>query len=265
MDCLDAQLHLLDYQRGRLAPELRGEVRAHLDGCPACRSDEAAERELTTLLERRLPRYPASPALKRQLSARWVEPTAARRRSRWHRWTVSLAPALAVAAALLVAIPLYYQRTAGPPGPTTAWMVGEAVNDHLRVLSGRRPLDIESGGMHQVRPWFQGRLDFAPVVSFAGDDAFPLRGGATEFFLDRRAAVFVYSRRLHTISLLVFRAEGLPWPDRGLQRLGPVQAYRTTARGFQVVLWRAGELGYALVSDLDATELADLASRLAAG
>ena len=92
MDCLDAQLHLLDYQRGRLAPELREEIRAHLDGCPACHGEEAAERELTTLLERRLPRYPASPGLKRQLAARWAEPTAVPWRPRWRRWAVSLAP-----------------------------------------------------------------------------------------------------------------------------------------------------------------------------
>ena len=53
-----------------------------------------------------------------------------------------------------------------------------AVNDHLRVLASQHPLDIESGGIHQVKPWFEGRLDFAPVVSFLGDEEFPLRGGA---------------------------------------------------------------------------------------
>jgi anti-sigma factor RsiW len=39
----------------------------------------------------------------------------------------------------------------------------------------------------------------------------------------------------------------------------------TRDRGFNVILWRAGDLGYALVSDLDARELADLGSRLAGG
>ena len=97
---------------------------------------------------------------------------------------------------------------------------------------------------------------FAPVVTFGGDAEFPLQGGAIEYFLDRRAAVFVYKRRLHTVSLLVFRAEGLPWPAGGRRS---TQA----ERGFNVVLWRGGELGYALVSDLDAPELAELAGRLA--
>src|SRR5438093_1199867 len=91
---------------------------------------------------------------------------------------------------------------------------------------------------------------------------FPLKGGAVGWFVDRKAAVLVYQRRLHPISLFVFRADGLPWPARGGERIGGVDAYRQTARGFTVVLWRTGDLGYALVSDLDPKELATLASKL---
>jgi anti-sigma factor RsiW len=103
-----------------------------------------------------------------------------------------------------------------------------------------------------VKPWFAGRLDFAPVVTFEGDADFPLKGGAIEYFLDRRAAVFVYGRRLHTVSLLIFRPEGVPLPRRTEER---------RVRGFNVVIWRSGDLGYALVSDLGAPELRALAAR----
>jgi hypothetical protein len=45
------------------------------------------------------------------------------------------------------------------------------------VLLSQRPLEIESGGgLHQVKPWFEGRLDLAPIVSFEGDTDFPLKG-----------------------------------------------------------------------------------------
>lgn len=74
--------------------------------------------------------------------------------------------------------------------------------------------------MHQVKPWFEGRLDFAPVVSFLGDQEFPLQGGAVGYFLDRKAAVFIFHRRLDAISLFVFRAGDLPWPARGGEPLG---------------------------------------------
>src|SRR5438094_10601714 len=103
-------------------------------------------------------------------------------------------------------------------------MVAEAVNDHLRLLSSQHPLDVESGGLHQVKPWFGGRLDFAPVVTFEGDADFPLKGGSVAYFRDRKAAVFVYARRLHPISLLVFRADSLPWPSRNLTRVNDVKA-----------------------------------------
>jgi anti-sigma factor RsiW len=74
--------------------------------------------------------------------------------------------------------------------------------------------------------------------------------------------VFAYARRLHPISLLVFRADGLAWPSRNLTRIGTVDASVTSERGFNVIVWRRGELGYALVSDVDAGELKTLAARI---
>jgi anti-sigma factor RsiW len=170
---------------------------------------------------------------------------------------------LAVGVILIVAIPIYYERVVAPQATGTARLVGEALNDHLRILYSPHPLEIQSGEIHQVKPWFAGRLDFAPVVSFAGDQEYPLRGGAIGYFVDRKAAVFVYTRRLHTISLFVFRAEGFLWPARGLEQMGSVQVYRERASGFNVLLWRAGGLGYALVSDLNSQELFDLGAKVA--
>ncbi len=263
MNCGEVRPHLPAYGEGRLRPEIQEGVRAHLEACPACARAEAEEQILTGLLDRRLPQYPAPLALKRRLAAEWPADRP-HRLSWWSRWGRSLAPAAVVAAVLLVALPLYYQRARVGGGGGTARMVDEAANDYVRLLSSQHPLDIESGGIHQVKPWFEGRLDFAPLVPFQGDQEFPLRGGAIGYFLDRKAAVFVYSRRLHRISLFVFRAEGLPWPTRGLQPVGKAQAYVAATRGFNVILWRSGELGYALVSDVDASELLRLGAKLAA-
>ena len=43
-------------------------------------------------------------------------------------------------------------------------------------------------------------------------------------------------------------------PGAGPRR-GRAEVYRTSARGFNVLLWRDGELGYALVSDVSAGDL----------
>jgi anti-sigma factor RsiW len=260
MDCAGVRPYLLDHLRERLDAPVADEVRGHLAGCLDCRRDAAQEEAVTELLESRLPQYPASIALKRRLAAAWPDSTPSARTPHvawWARWGRPALPALAVGLLLLMAGPLYYERVARPRSDV-ATLVTEAVNDHLRVLSSPHPLDVESGGIHQVKPWFEGKLDFAPEIPFAGDADFPLRGGALGYFLDRRAAVVVYQRRLHAVSLLVFRAEGLPWPSRG------PEAHPSSSRGFNVLLWRAGDLGYALVSDLDPAELRQLGAKLGA-
>jgi anti-sigma factor RsiW len=217
---------------------------------------EETDRVLDEIVADRLPRHAAPRALVEQLRARHVSPPPRRR-----RWT-TIAP-LAAAAALAVGAGFLYVRAgARHDAEATARLVGEAVNDHLRVLYSEKPVEIASSESHQVKPWFQGKLDFSPPLGYAGDADFVLDGGAIGYFVDRKAAVLQFHRRLHRISLLIFRADGLRWPAHGIERLGRLHAVATQERGFSVVLWRDGELGYALVSDLNPSELAQLAERI---
>src|SRR5207245_4945629 len=101
-----------------------------------------------------------------------------------------------------------------------------------------------------------------PGVTFEGDADFPLKGGSVAYFRDRKAAIFVYARRLHPISLLVFRADGLPWPSRNPTRVGGLDALATSERGFNVIVWLRRVLGYTLVFDVDAGVVAALAERM---
>ena len=261
MDCTEVRNSLLDRRQGTLSAELRELVDAHLAGCEACRAEDAADRELSVALRDRLPRRHAPESLRRSIEERLgVEPPMAARPARNRRGVLAFvgAAALAAAAAVFVVV---------KPGQPDA-MVAEAVNDHLRVLYGSHPIEVESGGVHQVKPWFEGRVDFAPAVGFGGDDDFPLQGGAIAYFIDRKAAAYVYKRRLHVITLFVYRADGLPWsplPTSPTVSLGHTHAKEVTTRGFHVLLWRDGDLGYALVSDLDQRELEVLGSKIAGG
>lgn len=257
MDCTEARTQWLDRRRGSLGVDARGALEAHLAGCDACRRDEAADRELSAVLETRLPRRRAPDALRRSLEARW-EGVAARPAARPRRLTRTLLAMAAGAALALLAVLAWRAR---PSGDT---MVAEAVNDHLRVLYSERPIEVEPG-IHQVKPWFEGRLDFAPVVAFAGDDDFPLQGGAVAYFLDRKAATFVFKRRLHVITLFVFRAEGLPWPAMANEPVGGTRGTLRTSRGYHVLMWRTDDLGYALVSDVDVRDLGVLGAKIAGG
>jgi anti-sigma factor RsiW len=205
--------------------------------------------ELSRALSR-LPRRAAPSSLRDAIEARERKPRPLR------------AVATVVVLAAIAALVFVWVRGRSPANDA---IVAEAVNDHLRVLYSDHPVEIASGGIHQVKPWFAGKLDFAPVTSFAGDDDFPLDGGSVAYFIDRKAAAYVFHRRLHVVTLFVFRAEGLPWSSIGLRRIGRVDARVETTRGFHVVTWRDGDLGYAIVSDVDANELTTLALRVSGG
>jgi len=255
MDCREARTHLIDRRRGTLDSASSTELETHLAGCDACRHEDAGDAQLSRLLDERLPRRRAPASLRRSLEARW-DPRTAPRASRWARGIGAMSVGAALAAFVLFA---WRSRSSDDP------MLTEAVNDHLRVLYSDHPVEVQSGGIHQVKPWFEGRVDFAPVVPFAGDDDFPLQGGSIAYFLDRKAATFVFKRRLHIITLFVFRADGLPWPAVATVPVGDVRGTLESSRGFHTLLWRKGDLGYALVSDADAKDLETLAGKVASG
>jgi anti-sigma factor RsiW len=250
---------IFDHVSGRLEGAEKAATEAHLAVCAQCRKLEAEERAVSDLLRTRLPRHPAGAALKERLvaSVRKAEPHPTRS-ARIIAWASPLA-ALAAAAALVFFLRERDQGAASE-GAARAF-VAEAVNDHLRVLYAERPIEIESGGIHQVKPWFAGRLDFAPVVAFDGDAEYVLEGGSVGYVVDRKAAVFIYKLRLHTISVFVFRADGLPWSD-GAVTVGGHRAMSYTQRGFHALMLRSGDLGYAVVSDASEPALMNLMSKI---
>jgi anti-sigma factor RsiW len=170
----------------------------------------------------------------------------ARRHLRAPRPWRAVAAGFALGAAATAALALALVRPPAPAGD----LVDEIVGDHLRIVSAPRPLDVETSDLHNVKPWFTGKLDFVPPVTFLGDDEFRLRGGSLAIFDGHKAAAFVFQRRLHTISLLVF-ADASARPRR-----------EATARGFHVIAWAAGGFGLALVSDLAWDDLRLLEARV---
>ncbi len=256
MTCEAVRPRLREATRRTLDALSQAAVDAHLETCAECRNVAAGERALDRLLIEALPQYPASLALKRRLQARLPAVTIAPPRPARRGWIGMGAALAACAAALVVAV----RR----PAPAADPLVAEGVADHLRVVARERPVDIDNGGPHQVRPWFTGRLDFALPSVFGGDDEYTLLGGAVGYYLERKSAVLVYKRGLHVASLSVFPAAGLAFPAPGTAAAGVPVALRQE-RGFRVVVWRQGELGYALVSDLANDEILGLAARIARG
>jgi anti-sigma factor RsiW len=240
-------------------------------------SDRQNEEEqiVAELLRTRLPARPAPDRLKRAVaeqiaraaaggtaSASTSTAAAARRGEiarRGQRAILTSLGALSLAAAFALGVFVQSSRK-GEDGPNP--LAREALNNHLRVLYAQNPIEIPNGGLHQVKPWFAGRVDFAPDITFAGDDEYPLLGGAVGYFVDRKAASFVFKRRLHTISLFVFRADGLAWPPGEAFNIGSARVRVTSLEGFHLVFWQSQGLGHALVSDASTEELLRLTSKL---
>ena len=172
--------------------------------------------------------------------------------------------AAAIVGAALVAV--VFATAARPPARPgvqgRTLVIADVLDDHLRLASGRQRLGVESERLDQVTPWLASQLDFAPALAFAGDADLPLRGASIGGVRGRRAAVVVYGRRGPATSLHVFRAEGLPWPADRAQRVGSVDAIVQASRGVSIALWRAGDVGYALVSDVGAAELPSLIAKV---
>jgi anti-sigma factor RsiW len=104
--------------------------------------------------------------------------------------------------------------------------------------------DVASTDQHTVKPWFSGKLDFAPVVKDLAPVGFSLTGGRLDYLDDQTVAALIYKRRKHTINLFL-------WPANTPDTAPQVQ----TARGFNLVYWTQGRMNYWAISDLNATEL----------
>ena len=128
-------------------------------------------------------------------------------------------------------------------------LVDEAVASHLRSLQAGHAVDVASSDQHTVKPWFNGRINYAAPAFDLAADGFPLVGGRLDYFDREPVAVLVYRHRLHTINVFVRPASD------GSARSGPRTLDR---RGFAIERWTSDGMEFWAVSDADAATLAQL-------
>lgn len=216
------------------------EVERHLEECAGCAAARNSLLALRSALQQNGLSYPAPASLYhqvRRLGAPPREEVKAWSRKAWLPW-VSFGVA-ALAALLLVV------RPAGMSDRDV--LLNEAVNSHVRSLMVNHLMDVESTDQHTVKPWFNGKIDFAPEVKDFASQGFPLVGGRLDYLDGRTVAALIYHRNKHIINVFV-------WPSTGTEPAGTEMLH-----GYSIINREAKGLHYCLVSDLNTTELDDLA------
>jgi anti-sigma factor RsiW len=169
-------------------------------------------------------------------------------RSRWPAWGAILASA---AAAALVSWNVALMQTRAGGEERVARDVASA---HVRSLLAENHLnDVASSDQHAVKPWFQGKLDFAPVVADLTSAGYPLVGGRLDYVNGRAVPAIVYKHRLHVINVF-------EWPASSA---GDEAPQLITRQGFSLVRWKRGGLEYWAVSDAAGADVLKLAQLLA--
>jgi len=121
----------------------------------------------------------------------------------------------------------------------------QLVASHVRSLLANHLTDVATSNQHVVRPWFNGKVDIAPPVPELAPQGFPLVGGRLDYIGGRVVPAIVYKRRLHTVNLFVWPAEG--------RLLNETRSVRRD--GYSLAEWTQGGLRFAAVSDIEPAEL----------
>ena len=264
MSCIRTQQMMDAWLDGELDTSTSDEISRHIGQCADCAARKSAREQLRATLRAAAPRYDASPELRsavlNQLRAAQQPPVASvGKTTRGPSWWQAIA--MAGAASLITALVTW--GTLGKLGAPSDDSVALADQDrrpvreqlvarHVASLAAPSLVEVPSSDSHVIKPWFQGKIDFAPVVRDLSAEGFALLGARLERVSGQRAVAVVYKIRQHPINLFV-------WPDTS-GRDSAVEL--ATARGFSMGSWTSGGLNFAAVSDVEAPDLARFVAAL---
>lgn len=247
--CPDQRLMLHALHDGELDAGHALALEAHVAGCEGCAGELARLGALKLALDEADLAWSVPAGLQgRVLAALDAEdsaPTAAparRRRFVSEPWVAGGSMAALAASLVLFAV----------ASPSGAGLPAELVAGHVRSLQARHLVDVETSDRHVVKPWFNGKIDFAPPVIDLADRGYPLAGGRLDYLENRAVAALVYRRRAHVINLFVWPGASPPAPS--LRR----------REGYALIRWGRGGLTYWAVSDIDPADLVGFQKAFAA-
>src|SRR4051812_27945540 len=226
------------YTDGELDLANARETERHLQSCADCRATQKTIRELRSALTSDAPGYVAPAHLRRNVRA------ALRREAKSSRQTPSpwlMFATGAAFAAVIVGFALFQTMRAARSDA----IVDQVVANHVRSLLAVQLVDVVSSDQHTVKPWFDGKIDFAPEVRDLSANGFPLVGGRLDYLDGKTVAALVYQRNKHPINLFVM-------PEPTSRSTSPTVI---TQRGYNIFSWTNNGMKCWAVSDLNQAEL----------
>lgn len=257
MECAELERSLDAYVDGEFDAAERCDAAAHLAACPACRALVEREGELRGAMRACLKRAfaaedgQASPALRLRIVT-----ALDREREPW--WRRLLAPVPIGVVVLCAACAAFVATRRGDD-----LLVEEAVRRHVRNL----PLEVTSDRAtpEQVHAWFDGKLDFNPRPPSFAAPGVQLVGARLSHISDRPAAYMRYHLPRGHVGLFIVEDPQRRFGDSGRTvRVGREEVHLVNARGYNLAVWRHGEILYSLVGDLDEHQLARLVASASA-
>jgi anti-sigma factor RsiW len=224
---------------------------AHVAACAGCTTDYAHLKALSSAIRNQATRHGAPAELRAALMRALPSENEAAPAAKVipvPRWFRPAGAGFAVGAALAASLAILIDTR----GADTM-LADSIVTAHIRALQPGHLTDVQISDQHQVKPWFDGKIDFAPPVKELGDQGFDLVGGRLDYIDGRPAAVVVYRRKLHMIDLFVTRT------GRDVGHPDGIPAAHGTPSGYNVVSWSDGGQNYWAISDLNRNELGDFA------
>lgn len=218
------------------------EIEEHLATCENCRRIEQQIRTLRQALTNDAPAFRAPAHLRRNVRA------ALRREAKDAERQISW-PRLAFAGAAICVLLLFGAALFLNARSARNSIADQVIANHVRSLLATHLVDVPSSDQHTVKPWFEGKIDFAPTVRDLSSDGFPLTGGRLDYLNGKTVAALVYQRNKHPINLFIA-------PISTSHESGPEV---TSRRGYNILHWTQSEMEYWAVSDLNQTELRQFA------
>ena len=228
MSCKET-LQTQSYLDGELQGTEAGAAERHIETCADCQALAAGTADLSDAL-RGVTHYRAPDILRARVTAALNREGRPSRRGFWlGAASGASVSALAAGFALLALLP-----------PTAATLSQSIVDAHAAALTGNKTIMVASSNHHTVKPWLAAHAGISPPVTDFAQQGFVLAGGRTDDVAGNRAAVAVYRHGNHDVDLFAWPDRGRPLPSSGI------------VRGFRTAFWKAGDLDYAAISDVDA-------------